>query len=224
MKFRFDTTKQPQRLWAWLYAFVQEHNFTNLIRFNFHRVDENMYRSSQPTMWQLERVVKKHGIKTILNLKGVNPNSAYYLFEKEKCQELGIKMVDITVFSRAIPNHEKIAELKELFENIEYPAWMHCKAGADRTGLVATLYQHYHLGQDIKDTNQLGFFPFGHVKYSKAGRIDFFFEEYVKFSESNPDIDLLTWSKDYVDKDEMIREFKPNPIANFINDKILRRE
>jgi protein tyrosine phosphatase (PTP) superfamily phosphohydrolase (DUF442 family) len=183
-----------------------------------------MYRSSQPTMYQLERDIKKYGIKTILNLKGANKNSAYYAFEKEKCEELGIKMVDIEVYSRAFPDAYRIEDAKKVFESIEYPAWMHCKAGADRTGIYATLFQYFHEKMPISKTNQLKAWPFGHIKHSNAGKIDYYFDEYLKYEKENSDADLIEWANNVADIKKFNDEFKPESLASFLNDKLLRRE
>jgi len=222
MRFKIDT--KLERFKAWLWAMFVEHNFMNPIRYNFHKISDGVYRSSQPTMTQLERDVKKYNIKTILNLKGANPNSAYYVFEVEKCKELGIKLIDIEIYSRSIPDAKRIKNAKEIFENIEYPMWMHCKAGADRTGLYATLFQYFHLKMPIEQTNQLALLPFGHLKHSKAGKIDHYFEEFAKYKADHPEADLLFWAENVADRDKMDKEFQPEGLASFINDYILRRE
>lgn len=222
MKFNINT--RFGRIRAWLYAVFVEHNFTNVIRYNFHQISDEAYRSSQPTMMQLERDVKKYGIKTIINLKGANENSAYYAFEVEKCRELGIKLVDVTIYSRGIPEAYRIRQAKEIFESIEYPMWMHCKAGADRTGIYATLFQYFHLNFPIEKTNQLKLWPFGHIKHSNAGKIDFYFEKFLEYKKQYPNIDLLYWAENIANKDELDREFKPEGIASFVNDYIFMRE
>ena len=48
-------------------------------------------------------------------------------------------MIEFKLHSRGAPTIDQIFLSKKLFE-IEYPALIHCKSGADRTGLMATLY------------------------------------------------------------------------------------
>ncbi|KIM04033.1 MAG: hypothetical protein KN64_10080 [Sulfurovum sp. AS07-7] len=221
---RFDINNKLIRVKAWFYAMFVEHNFINPFRYNFHKISDNVYRSSQPTMWQLKRDVKKYGIKTIINLKGANKNSAYYAFEVETCKKLGVTLVDRSIYSRAIPSADKIILAKETFESIEYPMWMHCKAGADRTGLYATLFQYFHDNTPIEQTNQLKFFPFGHLKQSKAGKVDFFFEKFMEYQKENPDKDLLYWVKNVMDREKLDKEFKSSIFSNLLNDYLFRRE
>ncbi|MDP2787441.1 MAG: protein tyrosine phosphatase [Pseudomonadota bacterium] len=222
MKFNLKT------LWgravAWLYAMLIEHNFTNVVRFNFHRISEEAFRSSQPTMWQMRRMVKKHGIKTILNLKGANPKSAYWAFEREQCEKLGIQLVDVKIASRSIPNGERIRRAKEVFESIEYPVWMHCKAGADRAGIYSTLYLYFRKNIPIEETDQLRLWPFGHIRHSRAGKIDYFLQQFVAYRKDHPDVGLLEWTQHIADHAKLDREFEPGGLASFINDYVLRRE
>ena len=222
MRFRLDTPQN--RLLAWLHAMFQEHNFTNLFRFNFHRISDDAFRSSQPTMWQLRRMVKRHGIRTILNLKGANPNSAYWAFEREQCEKLGITLIDIDIRSREAPRPEDMRRAKALFASIAYPMWMHCKAGADRTGIYATFFQHFHQQMPIEHTNQLRLWPYGHFRRAKAGRIDNYLQHYLAYRQVRPEIGLLEWAEQVVDRDRLDREFRPFALASFINDRLFRRE
>lgn len=222
MRFKLNT--RWGRAKAWLYAMLVEHNFTNIFRFNFHRVSEEAFRSSQPTMWQLRRMVKKYGIKTIVNLKGPNERSAYWAFEREQCKKLGVTLVDVSIASRSVPDVGRVRRAKEVFDSIEYPMWMHCKAGADRTGIYATLYQYFRKGVPIEQTDQLKLWPYGHIKHSKAGKIDFYLEQYVAYRKEHPEVGLLEWAENIADRDRIDREFKAGGLASFINDHILHRE
>lgn len=220
----FDLDTRSGRLRAWLYAMFVEHNFTNLFRFNFHRISDEAFRSSQPTMWQLRRMVRKYGIKTIVNLKGANENSAYWAFEREQCARLGVRLVDVSIASRSLPSHERIERAKEVFDSVEYPIWMHCKAGADRAGIYATLYQHFRLGVPIAQTDQLRLWPYGHIRRSKAGKSDYFFAQYARYQRDHPEVGLIEWSRDIADRERMEREFRAGGLASFLNDRLLRRE
>jgi protein tyrosine phosphatase (PTP) superfamily phosphohydrolase (DUF442 family) len=224
MKRDFTLNTFWGRLYAKVHALLVEHNFINYLRLNFHAISEEAYRSAQPTMGQLERYSKKHGIKTIINLKGENPAGSYFLFEKEKCEALGLKLVNVGIMSRGIPEKERIAKAKEIFESAQYPIWMHCKAGADRTGIYATLYQYFRQHTPIKETNQLDFIPFGHVKASKAGKVDLYFDTFVAYQAEHPDAEFYHWSQEIANKEQMEQDFTSSPLADFINDKILRRE
>lgn len=221
---RFNLSSPYQRIYAWLYAMLVEHNFTNVVRLNFHRISDEAFRSSQPTMWQLRRIVKKYGIKTILNLKGANKNSAYWAFEREQCAAIGVHLIDIDIYSRSIPRIAQIHHAQKIFSSVEYPIWMHCKAGADRTGIYATFYQYFRQGVPIHETDQLRFWPFGHSKYSNAGKIDYYLAQFLAYQQSHPEIEFLQWAENIADPKVLERSFRAGGVTSFIYDYILRRE
>lgn len=210
------------RLWAQTYAMIVEHNFTNAIRRNFHQIDEHAFRSSQPTTYQLRRIIKKHGIKTVLNLRGYERNSPLQALEEKVCKDMGVKLVYIEAYSRKIPEVKTLEKFKEVFGSIEYPVLIHCKSGADRAGLGSMLYLHYHKGVPLEQTNQLRFWPFGHIKHARTGLIDLFVELYTTKSKDAPH-DPVEFAKT-LDHEKLEREFKAIPFFEKIVDKVLRRE
>jgi len=202
---------------AWFTSMIIEHNFTNIFRLNLHKVNDNLYRSSQPTPWQLKKIVKEKGIKTIINLRGTQPHSPVYMLEKRTCDEIGVKMIDVEIYSRAIPDRERLEKLAIAFED---------KAGADRTGLAATFYLYYKEGVPLEKIDQLKFLPYGHIKSSNAGIIDYFFEEFAKYKKEHPAADIFEWTEK-LDRALMKKRFKEQKesfLSDFLNNVILRRE
>ncbi|GAB6045680.1 dual specificity protein phosphatase family protein [Caminibacter profundus] len=195
---------------------TEEHNFINLFWFNFHKVDDGVYRSAQITPWRLKKIIKKYNIKTIINLRGNNKNYIYKR-EKEICEELGVEYQTISISSRNPSDirKEEIEKLIYLLKNAKKPILFHCKAGADRTGLVAVLW-HIINGKDknkaIKKELRL---KYGYLSFSKAGRIKKMFEMY-------DGSDFVEWLEK--NRDKIKNSYKSNKIADFIYDKLLKRE
>jgi len=197
---------------------LEEHNIFNLFWFNFHKVDENIYRSAQLTPWRLKKIIKKHNIKTIINLRG-NKKNFLYKKEEEICKEMKVDYFTISIASRN-PHKikkEELIKLIDLLKNAKKPLLFHCKAGADRTGYVAVLY-HILNNKDknwaIKKELKLKYLYF---PFSKAGRIKKLFELYDEKE------DFVKW----LEKNEKLLEKKfqkTNFLTDFIYDKILRRE
>lgn len=211
---------------AWFYALIVEHNFTNIFRLNLHKISPKMFRSSQPTPWQLKRIVKRYGIKTVLNLRGEKPQSPVYALEAEACEDAGVRLVSTEIFSRDIPTPERLEALKKIYESCEYPVLMHCKAGADRTGLAATLYLYWMENQPLSAIDQLKFFPYGHILHSDAGIIDYYFELFESYRKEHPDAELIEWTASLPRK-KLKTEFRQNRegvLSNLLNNVILRRE
>jgi len=209
-------------LYAQAYAMIVEHNFTNAIRRNFHRIDEHAFRSSQPTTYQLRRTIKKHGIKTVLNLRGYEKNSPLKALEEKVCEETGVKLIYISTYSRKIPDDKTLEEFRETFKSIEYPVLIHCKAGADRAGIGSMLYLHYHKGVPLDKTEQLKFWPYGHIKHARTGLVDLFVELYTARNADAPH-DPAEFAKT-LDREKIEREYKAVPFFENVVDRVLRRE
>lgn len=224
-KNRWDITDPKQRKEAWISSmFTKDHNFINYFRDNLYEIAPGVYRGAQPTMGQLKKLRDKLGIKTIINLKNDNRKSAYFLFEEERCKELGLKLVNVGISSRSLPSTQQLIEYKKVLEEeMEKPVLIHCKAGADRTSNFCTLYQYFIEKRKMKDTNQLKFFPYGYMKTSGAGVLRYYYDMFIEYEKNNPNADLIEWSKT-IDPKKIKEEFKANKLTNFLYDKILKRE
>jgi len=208
----------------YLHALILEHNLVSIFRFNFHRIDADAYRSAQPTPWQIKKMPQRYGIKTIVNLRGERNNSPLQRLEQQACDEAGIQLVNFDeIFSRDIPRPEELQNIKKMLETIEYPALFHCTSGSDRAGLVSTLYLHWIKQQPMESIQQLKFWPYGHIKYAKTGLLDYFIEQYIAYNKTKP-IALMDWVKQVMDRMQLKEQFKTFSLANFLVDKILRRE
>jgi len=216
--------KKRWRLW-WR-AYVKEHHAVNTLWRNFHAVESGrLYRSAQPTPRQLEAWVRRYGIKTVINLRGRSRSSeAVYRLERAVCRRLGVRYVDMKLASRNPADMKKLARLKEVFERVEYPALIHCKAGADRSTLAAVLYRHWMMGESMEAAleKEARFWPYGYMAASKAGMIGFFLERFARSGEK----DLLAWLEKE-DLQAMRKAFvasRKSRLADWVFEKVLRRE
>ena len=206
----------------YLSLYIIDHGFVRALYPNIHSIDKQMYRSSQPSPKQLKLFKKKYGLKTIINLRGENGLSAYSL-EKEACLKLNLELVNFRAYSRNPPKSEEIKILISLFNNIEYPALMHCKSGSDRTGVVATLYRILYLKESVEEAFKKELhWKYGHIKSSHTGVLDYFFTQYLSENQQNPK-SFLDWVEDY-DHVSLKHRFRSSGWTTFIVDKILRRE
>jgi len=98
------------------------------------------YRSAHLDRDELVRSVRKYGIRTVINLRGPNPEEEWYLEETEICRELGVVYYDIPLRSTVEPTDGQIAYLINLFEHSEEPVLLHCRSGIDRAGLASAIW------------------------------------------------------------------------------------
>ena len=114
--------------------------FWALNRDNFHEVTAGeVYRSAQLDVAALEEVVGKHGIRTVISLRRPKPDESWYVDEKTAAKALGIAHHDIPLDFTFSPRIDHLLELRDLLDNAPRPLLIHCRAGADRTGLAAVM-------------------------------------------------------------------------------------
>lgn len=209
------------RIGAWVNALFVDHGILRLFFRNRHRVTAEAWRSAQPLPWQIAGLAKQ-GIRTIINLRGPRETGSFPL-EVEACARHGIALVEIAALSREAPAPETIRALAQAFNTIQYPVLIHCKAGADRAGLVSALYLILQKGMRVDAAMAEMSLRHGHWRWSKTGVLDDFLLEYRDQGEAKG-LPLLQWIETGYDPEALNRNFRPHAFSSFVTDKILRRE
>ncbi|OJF89634.1 protein tyrosine phosphatase [Rhizobium sp. 58] len=131
---------------------------------NFHTVVRGeLYRSAQPSAAQLKDYVGRYGIKTVINLRGPENLADWYKAEVSTTQRLGVMHVDFALSSSRMVSEETADVLLQIMKDAPKPILIHCKAGADRSGIASALYS-YRIARIRAETSeeQLSVF-FGHI-------------------------------------------------------------
>lgn len=182
-----------------------DHGFLRTRWTNFVQIAPGIYRSNHPHPERVEGF-KALGIKTLLNLRGgkLIPTS---LLSAEAATKHGITPITVGMSARAAPRAETVLELLDVFEAIEKPFVMHCKSGADRTGLASViyLYEFEKLPKDVA-MKQLSA-RYWHFKWSKTGVLDLFLETYFKRHEETG-ISMRDWLLTEYDREATDRAFR----------------
>ena len=181
-----------------------------------------MWRANQPSPDRLEHLAGQ-GFKTILNIRGTQPGVCYYDLEREACERLGLTMIDMPFGSREAPYVDRMQRAVRIFDEIAYPALIHCKSGADRAGLISVLYCLTRLKLPYDEAIQHLSLKYLHVKAGKTGVLDYFFETYRAYNEKAP-IDFMQWVETVYDRDEVQSGFMSSWWGNFLTERVLRRE
>jgi len=185
-----------------------------------------MYRTYQPSPDRLQKW-KNDGVKTVINLRGES-QAGYYRLEQEACHKLGLTLINFRVYSREAPTKEIIHAAKSLFNEINYPAIMHCKSGADRAGMMSVLYLFIHEGRSLDESLDQLSFKYGHVRQAKTGVIDAAFVAFKNWAAQYKK-DLSTHSfLDFVDTEydpvAIKAAFRSKGWGDILTDIIFRRE
>jgi protein tyrosine/serine phosphatase len=166
--------KRAQRQLDWV-----DHGILRRRWHNFAKVAEDVYRSNHPTTARFEEYAAL-GIITVFSLRG-GKSLPQYLFEVEACTRLGLKLECFKMSAREAPTVDQLDMLFEVFDRIEKPFLMHCKSGADRTGLSSALYLLVYEGADIATAKKQLSFDYIHIRRTASGILDHFLDTYEAY-------------------------------------------
>jgi protein tyrosine/serine phosphatase len=107
------------------------------------QVDEHLYRGGQPNNKEL-KALRTVGVKAVIDLRGAGERSKR---EEQTVEALGMKYYSVPLQPMAAPTDEQIALLLSLIDDSNnWPVFIHCERGKDRTGTVVACYRIAHDG------------------------------------------------------------------------------
>jgi hypothetical protein len=135
--------------------------YTNYKRFRIVTPGK-LYRSGQFTAGGLRKIIREHGIRTVINLQEENTDpympeewlARPHVLESDLCRDLGLNYY--ALFGGEFAGADKTAAGKRpeaidqflmiLDDPKNYPVLIHCKAGLHRTGRFAAIYRMEYEG------------------------------------------------------------------------------
>ncbi len=140
-----------------------------------------VYRAGQLGWWEWGEVLGKMPFRTILNLRGAASGQPWYEEELGHAQERGTSHLDYKLSANQEPTLAQMEVLVGLMQMAEKPMLIHCKQGADRTGLASALYAYAVLGQPADEAAKQLSIRYGHFPWltSRTGAMDRAFAAYV---------------------------------------------
>jgi protein tyrosine/serine phosphatase len=140
-----------------------------LLAGNFHVVEaDQCYRAAQPSPSELAAQVRHYGIRTVINLRGISEDEDWYPLEVKMARELGVKLVDVGMWSNSPPEVEEFRNLIRSLADDSAPFLIHCFSGSDRTGLGSALYLLLRTQATLPEARrQLGMY-YGHIPRGRA--------------------------------------------------------
>ena len=108
---------------------------------NFYRVNEHLYRGGQPGTGGIKKLGDL-GVKAIVNLRGEDDVSCA---EEREAAAAHIRYFKVPMAGIGRPSDAEISKVMAIIDNPEnWPVFVHCKHGCDRTGTVVACYRISH--------------------------------------------------------------------------------
>lgn len=163
-------------------------SYVGLFNGNVRIVEQGqVYRSAQLVSPQLDDVLRRNGIRTVINLRGYLPDDRRLRNEMRVCQQMGIKHIDISMSAEKLPKPLELHKLIVALKTSQRPLLIHCAGGSDRTGLACTLYRHIcqQIPLNRAEHDQLTW-RYGHIWFGSAHPMDDFFNMYRNSGNGMP--------------------------------------
>jgi protein tyrosine/serine phosphatase len=149
---------------------------------NVHLVEPGqLYRSAQLGRSGFAKLVRQHGIRTIVNLRGAHPGASWYDGEIAVSDSLGVTHYDFGLSATHMVTPAQIDSILRLLRAAPKPILIHCQSGSDRSGLVAALYEAEIAGKSDSAADDQLSLRYGHFPYltSKTVAMDRSYWDYV---------------------------------------------
>jgi undecaprenyl-diphosphatase len=133
---------------------------------NFHAIEKGKaYRSATMGPKSLARRIRKHGIDIVIILRALNNRERWWRREAGVLKRLGIQMYNVPLSAQKLPSAENVRKLITIMDHASKEnkrVLIHCHAGADRTGMVAALWQVTQQGFSPAEAGKQLSDSFGH--------------------------------------------------------------
>jgi tyrosine-protein phosphatase SIW14 len=128
---------------------------------NFGRVTDMLYRGGQPASGGFS-ALQAMGIGIVVNFRDEREEMAT---EKRQVESLGIKYIEIPWSGRDEPSNIQVVQFLDLIRaNPKAKIFVHCKRGADRTGVMVAAYriaiEHGTVAQAVSEMHQFHYAGF----------------------------------------------------------------
>ncbi|RYY11582.1 MAG: protein tyrosine phosphatase [Alphaproteobacteria bacterium] len=155
---------------------------------NLHVLEDGMlYRSGQLDGPALTKLVLDKNIRTIINLRGAHPDTNWYAAETSVADGYGVRYIPISLSSAEEPDMATMLALANAERNAPGPMLVHCRSGADRTGLAAAIYELVVAGSSKEAAaGQLSPF-YGHFPWfgSRTAAMDRAFAKFAEYWDAS---------------------------------------
>jgi protein tyrosine/serine phosphatase len=219
--FRGGLDTPAGRRRAWLDSLLVDHGVFRLAWTNAGVVlPGRLYRANHPTPGRLSAMVRRWGIRTVINLRGATGNGSDAL-SRERARDLGLDFLDMPLSSGYAPSRERLLALVEALRTMREPGLVHCKSGADRAGFAGAVFLLLQGAPAAEAMRQLSL-RWGHLRHSRAGVLDAVLHAYRGSAEGRRP--FAEWVRDEYDPTCLQARFRAGRLSMLLQEHVLRRE
>lgn len=165
-------------------------------------VPGQFYRASQIDEDCLKRLVERHGIRTVVNLRGYCEDLGWYQEECRATSHLGVSQEDLNFSANLLPPPRQIRRLIDIIDHSEKPILFHCYRGVDRTGLASVLCLLLATDTPFEEARRSLSLRYLHLPFGRTGNLDRFLDSYADWLaaagwEHSPDRFRFWATKEY---------------------------
>lgn len=155
-------------------------------------VPEKLLRSARLSAGELDDVVRRNGLRTVINLcKHSAPGTAD---EERRCAEEGLAFVSVPLSPERLPPPAAVLRLIDALEHSEPPVLVHCRHGTDRTGLACVLYLVCVAKRPLEEARDAELsLRRGYVRFGTAAALGEFLDLFERTSGGR---DFETWARE----------------------------
>ncbi len=143
---------------------------TDILR--FYSLDDKVYRGSQPGKCKGGNVtfktnldsldkdmefLQKQGFTTIIDFRKKDFEGEYPRIEGEYAAKHGIKHVHMPMDGGKCPTEDELKTFFDAIDNSKGKVMFHCRAGVDRTGMMASVYMTSRMGMNAETAMKKAF-------------------------------------------------------------------
>ena len=155
---------------------------------NIHAVEPGVvYRSGQLDADQLQQLIDRAHIRSILNLRGANADQGWYRDEQLVAAANGVHSIPLGISANREPSMATLRQIEAAIRAAPKPLLIHCMGGADRSGLASAIYEYAVAGQSADAARGQLSLAYGHFPWltSRTGAMDRAFERYVEDQQAS---------------------------------------
>jgi protein tyrosine phosphatase (PTP) superfamily phosphohydrolase (DUF442 family) len=146
---------------------------------NLHQVlPGEVHRSATLDPASLRAYCQRHGVRTVINLRGCCLDAEWYHVQTQTLEQIGVEQRDVNLSSYSLPTVPELRKLVQSLEHCRTPVLLHCRRGADRTGLASALVLLLYTEATLEEARRQLSWRFGHIGLNRTSSLRTLFDMY----------------------------------------------